>query len=79
MLRVIVFVNDINDNAPQFVKEVFTGGVTTDADFGTEFMQVRVRLQQYVVSCFKLEECNVKDIRSKINIRRLIFLFAESD
>lgn len=43
MLRVIVFVNDINDNAPQFVKEVFTGGVTTDADFGTEFMQVRVR------------------------------------
>lgn len=74
MLRVIVFVNDINDNAPQFVKEVFTGGVTTDADFGTEFMQVRVRWQQYVVSCFKLEECNVNDIRNKINIRRLIFV-----
>ncbi|XP_046672662.1 cadherin-23 isoform X2 [Homalodisca vitripennis] len=41
VLRVVIFVNDINDNAPQFVKEVFTGGVTTDADFGSEFMQVR--------------------------------------
>lgn len=42
MLRVLIFVNDINDNPPHFVKEVFTGGVTTDADFGSEFMQIRV-------------------------------------
>jgi hypothetical protein len=42
LLQVIVTVNDINDNAPRFVKRVFTGGVTTEADFGTEFMQVKV-------------------------------------
>ncbi|GFG38793.1 hypothetical protein Cfor_02805 [Coptotermes formosanus] len=41
LLQVIVTVNDINDNAPRFVKRVFTGGVTTEADFGTEFMQVK--------------------------------------
>lgn len=44
LLKVIVYVNDINDNAPRFVKRVFTGGVTTEADFGTEFMQVKVSI-----------------------------------
>jgi len=44
LLQVIVTVNDINDNAPRFVKRVFTGGVTTEADFGTEFMQVKVHI-----------------------------------
>nr|CAD7463857.1 unnamed protein product [Timema tahoe] len=43
-LKVIVEVEDINDNAPHFVKKVFTGGVTTEADFGKEFMQVKVRV-----------------------------------
>lgn len=42
LLRVVVNVKDINDNAPHFTKRVFTGGVTTEADFGTEFMQVKV-------------------------------------
>jgi hypothetical protein len=42
LLKVTVTVSDINDNAPRFVKRVFTGGVTTEADFGTEFMQVKV-------------------------------------
>jgi len=42
LLRVIVKVLDVNDNPPKFVKRVFTGGVTTEADFGTEFMQVLV-------------------------------------
>lgn len=42
LLKVRVTVNDINDNAPHFVKRVFTGGVTTEADFGTEFMKVKV-------------------------------------
>nr|CAD7259200.1 unnamed protein product [Timema shepardi] len=40
-LKVIVEVEDINDNAPHFVKKVFTGGVTTEADFGKEFMQIK--------------------------------------
>lgn len=42
LLQVVVRVDDINDNAPQFIKEVFTGGVTTEADFGTQFMHVKV-------------------------------------
>ncbi|KAJ9587165.1 hypothetical protein L9F63_019319, partial [Diploptera punctata] len=41
LLKVIITVNDINDNPPKFVKKVFTGGVTTEADFGTEFMHVK--------------------------------------
>ena len=44
-LRLLIHVNDVNDNPPQFVKRVFTGGVTTDADFGTEFMQIKVTRQ----------------------------------
>lgn len=42
LLKVVITVNDINDNAPKFINKTFTGGVTTDADFGTEFMQVKV-------------------------------------
>lgn len=42
LLKVFVFVNDINDHAPEFIKRVFTGGVTTEADFGTEFMLIKV-------------------------------------
>jgi hypothetical protein len=44
LLQVIVKVDDINDNAPRFVNKVFTGGVTTEADFGTQFMHVKVIL-----------------------------------
>ncbi|XP_043267778.1 cadherin-23 [Venturia canescens] len=41
LLKVIVTVDDINDNPPKFVSKIFTGGVTTDADFGTQFMHVK--------------------------------------
>ncbi|CAG0922117.1 unnamed protein product [Notodromas monacha] len=40
LLNVTVFVNDINDNAPRFIKRIFTGGVSTDADFGLEFLEL---------------------------------------
>ena len=40
LLKVKIFVNDVNDNAPQFSQAVFTGGIATDIDFGTAFMQV---------------------------------------
>lgn len=46
LLRVLIKVNDINDNAPKFMKKVFTGGVTTEADFGAEFMQIKVILSR---------------------------------
>ncbi|XP_046962418.1 cadherin-23 isoform X2 [Vanessa cardui] len=40
-LKVHIIVNDVNDNSPQFVTKIFTGGVTTEADFGIEFMHVK--------------------------------------
>ncbi|KAL0881086.1 hypothetical protein ABMA27_002212 [Loxostege sticticalis] len=40
-LRVLVTVSDVNDNAPRFTRKIFTGGVTTEADFGIEFMHVK--------------------------------------
>ncbi|XP_064108915.1 cadherin-23-like isoform X3 [Macrobrachium nipponense] len=40
LLKVHVFVNDINDNAPKFTREVFTGGITTESDFGLEVMKI---------------------------------------
>jgi hypothetical protein len=42
VLHVIVNVKDINDNAPKFIKQIFTGGFTTETDYGTEFMRVKV-------------------------------------
>ncbi|XP_033230917.1 cadherin-23 isoform X2 [Belonocnema kinseyi] len=41
LLKVIVSVTDVNDNPPKFISKVFTGGVTTEADFGTQFMSVK--------------------------------------
>ncbi|KZC14307.1 Cadherin-23 [Dufourea novaeangliae] len=40
-LKVIIDVVDVNDNPPKFVSKIFTGGVTTEVDFGTQFMQVK--------------------------------------
>ncbi|XP_060803722.1 cadherin-23 [Amyelois transitella] len=40
-LAVKVTVTDINDNPPKFTRKIFTGGVTTEADFGIEFMHVK--------------------------------------
>lgn len=41
LVKIIVKVNDINDNRPEFITKIFTGGVATTADFGTQFMQVK--------------------------------------
>lgn len=41
LVQVIVYVEDINDNPPEFVSKVFTGGITTAADFGLTIMHVR--------------------------------------
>lgn len=43
-LKVIVNVTDVNDNAPKFIRRVFTGGVSTATSFGTKFMTVKVKL-----------------------------------
>lgn len=42
LLKVHVFVNDINDNPPKFTREVFTGGITTESHFGAEIMKITV-------------------------------------
>lgn len=36
-----IHVKDVNDNAPQFTKKVYTGGVTTEADYGSLVMQLK--------------------------------------
>lgn len=41
LVRVLVLIQDINDNPPRFTKKVFTGGVSTSADFGTEIMKLK--------------------------------------
>ncbi len=41
LLQVLIGVRDVNDNSPKMVKKVFTGGFTTDIDFGTVFMEVK--------------------------------------
>ena len=46
-LKVVVNVIDVNDNPPKFVSKIFTGGVTTEADFGTQFMQVKVKSARF--------------------------------
>ncbi|XP_022120263.2 cadherin-23 [Pieris rapae] len=40
-LTVHIYVNDVNDNSPKFMSKIFTGGITTEADFGIEFMYVK--------------------------------------
>ena len=40
LLLVRVFVNDIDDNPPFFTRSVFTGGISTDIEFGTAFMTI---------------------------------------
>ncbi|XP_077287524.1 cadherin 88C [Arctopsyche grandis] len=41
IIYVYINITDINDNPPKFINEIFTGGVTTAADFGTQFMHVK--------------------------------------
>lgn len=41
-IKVVVNVTDVNDNAPKFIRRVFTGGVSTATSFGTKFMSTKV-------------------------------------
>lgn len=41
LLQVLVGVRDVNDNPPKFVKRIFSGGITTDTDYGTMFMSIK--------------------------------------
>lgn len=45
LMKVVINVIDVNDNVPKFVSNVFTGGVTTAADFGARFMHVKVTME----------------------------------
>ena len=42
VFQVIVHVDDINDNQPKFVRPLFTGGVTTEAEYGAEVITIQV-------------------------------------
>lgn len=52
LVHVVIYVQDINDNSPEFVSKIFTGGVTTTSDFGTEFMSIKVGSKLFV---YKIE------------------------
>lgn len=41
LVQIVIHVQDINDNPPVFVSKIFTGGLTTAADFGTTIMNVQ--------------------------------------
>ena len=47
LLNVVVYVDDINDNPPEFSQSVFTGGISTDIDFGTSFMMLQAEDPDY--------------------------------
>ncbi|XP_021707792.1 cadherin-23 isoform X2 [Aedes aegypti] len=40
LVRVLIHVQDINDNPPVFIQKIFTGGVTTSTVFGTQFLKL---------------------------------------
>lgn len=44
LLKVTVFINDINDNPPRFTHPIFTGGITTNSDFGYEILKLEVNV-----------------------------------
>lgn len=37
-------VQDVNDNSPKFAKKLFSGGVSTNSDFGSIFMKIKVSI-----------------------------------
>lgn len=41
LLQVLVGVRDVNDNPPRFLKRIFSGGMTTDTDYGQVFMTIK--------------------------------------
>ena len=40
LLKVRIDVLDIDDNKPQFIKKVFTGGISTDTAYGSTVLTV---------------------------------------
>lgn len=78
VVRIKIKVLDINDNPPQFRTKIFTGGITTNADFGTKFMRVEaVDLDEGLNA--KISYYQVGDIRQTLsegleNVRSSPFL-----
>ncbi|KAM8704917.1 hypothetical protein ACLKA7_009385 [Drosophila subpalustris] len=73
-----VRVLDINDNPPRFPSKVFTGGITTNADFGLRFMRVEATDPDEGVNA-KITYYQVGEIRQTLsegleNVRKAPFL-----
>ena len=44
LLVISVNVLDVNDNVPKFIKEEFSGGFSTDTEFGAKILDLKVRI-----------------------------------
>lgn len=78
ILRIQVRVLDINDNPPHFRSKIFTGGITTNADFGLRFMRVEAVDPDEGVNA-KISYYQVGEIRQTLsegleNLRKAPFL-----
>lgn len=73
-----VRVLDINDNPPRFRSKIFTGGITTNADFGLRFMRVEATDPDEGANA-KISYYQVGEIRQTLsegleNVRKAPFL-----
>lgn len=66
LLQVLVGVRDVNDNAPKFVKPIFSGGITTDTDYGTIFMSVKA-IDQDLGANSQVNYYIVSDVRRSLS------------
>ncbi|XP_037731996.1 cadherin-23 [Drosophila subpulchrella] len=78
VVKVKVRVLDINDNPPRFRSKIFTGGITTNADFGLKFMRVEATDADEGENG-KIEYYQVGEIRQTLsegleNVRKAPFL-----
>lgn len=77
-----VRVLDINDNPPRFRTKIFTGGITTNADFGLRFMSVEATDPDEGANA-KITYYQVGDIRQTLsegleNVRKAPFLIDQN-
>ncbi|XP_064550681.1 cadherin-23 [Drosophila montana] len=79
---VLVRVLDINDNPPKFRSKIFTGGITTNADFGLSFMRVEAsdpdEGENSKISYYQVGEIRQTLSEGMENVRKAPFLIDQT-